>query len=110
MLANINRLRRDREIKKVFAKGRQEKSPNFSLRYLPNRISDNRFAIVVGTKVDKRSTRRNAIKRQMREIIRRDVDKFPKGFDFILSAYKIPSWPLKQAEIEAEILTIAKKL
>lgn len=110
MLANINRLRKEREIQRVFKVGRGVKSANFSLRYAPNHLSHNRFAIVAGTKVDKRSTRRNAIKRQIREVLRQIRSEIPQGYDYVISAHRLPSWPLKQQEIKQEIKDLVAKL
>jgi ribonuclease P protein component len=110
MLKNINRLRKTREIQKVFKAGRTIKSANFSLRYAPNRLSSNRFAIVVGTKVDKRATRRNALKRRVREVVRTNIQTLPAGYDIVLSAHKLPNWPLKLADVEGELTELLKKI
>lgn len=110
MLANINRLRKEREIQKVFKFGKSLKSANFSIRYVSNRLNNNRFAVVVGTKVDKRSTRRNALKRRMREVIRLLLQSLPKGFDIVLGAYKLPKWPIKLADVQPELSELLDKI
>ena len=103
MLANINRLRKEREIQKVFKVGKSVRSANFSIRYAPNCLNNNRFAVVVGTKVDKRATRRNAIKRQVREVLRQIWSEIPGSYDYVISTHRLPSWPLKQVEIKEEL-------
>lgn len=110
MLANINRLRKEREIQKVFKIGKSLKSANFSIRYVPNRLNTNRFAIVVGTKVDKRSTRRNALKRQIREVLRQIWAEIPQSYDYVISAHRLPSWPLVQTEIKEELAKLLKNV
>lgn len=110
MLANINRLRREREIQRVFKVGKSAKSAIFSIRYAPNRFGHNRFAVIVGTKADKRSTRRNALKRQMREVLRQIQSELPQGRDFIISAHRLPSWPLKQSDIREELVKLLKNI
>lgn len=110
MLANINRLRKEREIQKVFKVGKSIKSANFSIRYVPSRQSSNRFAVVVGTKVDKRATRRNALKRRMREAVRVSIETLPAGFDIVLSAHKLPGWPLKLADVQPELTELLQKI
>ena len=110
MLANINRLRKEREIQKVFKIGRSVKSANFSIRYAPNRFGNSRFAIVAGTKVDKRSTRRNAIKRQIREVLRQTRSEIPQGYDYVISVDRLPGWPLKQVDIKQEIALLMKNI
>lgn len=110
MLSNINRLRKEREIQKVFKFGKSVKSANFSLRYNPNRLNNNRFAVVVGTKVDKRATRRNALKRQIREVLRQIWSEIPQSYDYVISAHRLASWPLKQANIKEELAELLKKI
>lgn len=110
MLNNINRLRKAGEIQRVFKAGKSIKSTNFLVRFAPSRQLANRFAIVVGTKVDKRATRRNALKRRMREIIRRDVQNMPQSLDIVLTAHKLPNWPLKLSDIEVELKDLLQKI
>ena len=110
MLANINRLRKDHEIKKVFKDGRPVKSENFTIRWRRNWKGVNRFAIIVGTKVHKLSTRRNALKRQMREAIRNLNKTLPQGFDIVVIANKLPIWPLKLADIQPELTALLGKI
>lgn len=110
MLNNINRLRKTREIQKVFKIGKSLKSADFSIRYAPSRLGVNRFAIVVGTKVDKRATRRNAIKRLVREVIRQNIQLLPLSFDIVLTAHKLPNWPLKLADVQGELSDLLKQI
>ncbi len=110
MLNNINRLRKSNEIQRVFKFGKSIRSVNFSIRYAPNRLGAIRFAVVVGTKVDKRATRRNALKRRLREVIRLELQTLPKGFDAVLTAHKLPNWPLKLADVQTELSDLLKKI
>lgn len=110
MLANLNRLRKDFEIQKVFKQGKSEKSENFVLRWRRGKPGANRFAVIVSTKVHKLSTRRNALKRQMREVIRQLNKDLPQGHDVVLRAKKLPNWPIRQKLIAAELADIFNKL
>ena len=110
MLANINRLRKAGEIQKVFKFGKSIRSANFSIRYNPNRVSNNRFAVVVGTKVDKRATRRNAIKRLVREVIRLNLQTLPTSFDIVLTTHKLANWPIKLADVQGELSDLLGKI
>jgi len=110
MLKNINRLRKTREIQRVFKAGKSIKSANFSIRYAPSRQSSTRFAIVVGIKVSKLSTRRNALKRRVREVIRQTIQALPVGYDIVLTAHKLPNWPLKLTDVEQELSNLLKQI
>lgn len=110
MLKNINRLRKTKEIQRVFKAGKSIRSANFSIRYAPNRERSNRFAVVVGTKVDKRATRRNALKRRVREVIKQSLQLLPMSYDIVLTAHKLPNWPLKMADMEPELKDLLEKI
>ena len=110
MLANINRLRKEKEIQKVFKFGKSVRSANFSVRYVPNRLNNNRFAVVVGTKVDKRATRRNALKRRMREVVRVSLQSLPTSYDIVIGAYKLPNWPIKLANVQPELTELLNRI
>lgn len=70
MLAKPNRLKADRDFKKVLKFGTFFSSKNLRLKVIPNNLDTSRFGFVIGTKVDKRSTVRNRLKRQVREVVR----------------------------------------
>lgn len=53
------------EFKKRFQKS--VVSPYFLLRYKPNNTGCNRLGVIISAKVDKRSVRRNYLKRRFRE-------------------------------------------
>ena len=85
MLSKKNRLAKDLDIKKVFARGRSFLNSGISLRFLPKAgAGDARFAVVVSTKVSKRATKRNRLKRLIREELKSHLKTFPYG-DYIIS-------------------------
>jgi len=43
-----------------------------------------RFGFVISNKIDKRATRRNALKRRLRAMARQSIDKVLIGFDIIV--------------------------
>jgi ribonuclease P protein component len=110
MLKNINRLRKDHEIRKVFKEGKPIKSKNFTIRWRMNHKGVNRFAVIVGNKIEKRATRRNALKRQMREAIKTLGQSIPQNFDITLGAIHYPSWPLIQKDIVIELAGSFKQI
>jgi ribonuclease P protein component len=82
MLKKTNRLAKDQDIKRVFARGRSFFNPHFTLKYLKDE-SLARFTVVVSSKVAKKANRRNRLKRIIRELVRKNVQKLQSG-DFIL--------------------------
>ncbi len=85
MLSKKNRLAKDLDIKKVFARGRSFLNSGISLRFLPKAgEGEARFAVVVSTKVSKKATKRNRLKRLIREELKSRLRTFPCG-DYIIS-------------------------
>lgn len=86
MLAKANRLRKERDIKRLWKFGASYYSPWLALRKLRNEKGTTRFGIIVSNKIVKESTRRNKIKRRLREIVRLNLTKIKPGFDCLLIA------------------------
>lgn len=87
MLQPKNRLKTDRDFKKVLKMGRSFYSPNIKLKLFKNNLPQSRFGFIIGTKISKKSTIRNRLKRQAREIIRLKIKSgaVGPGFDVIVS-------------------------
>lgn len=74
MFKRANRLAKDKDIKRVFGKGRGLFTPLFSLKYIKT-AGVPRFAIVISTKVSKKATVRNRLRRILRERIRKELGR-----------------------------------
>jgi ribonuclease P protein component len=83
-----NRLRLDKDIKALFAKGRGVFDVCAGLKVRPNGLAVTRFAVVVGTKVSKRAVVRNRLRRQIREAIRLRLGTIKPGFDVMVLVRK----------------------
>lgn len=81
MLKNENRLRAEKDFASLFKKGRSVSEGTLTLKFAPNRKSATRVGFVVGTKVSKRATVRNLLKRRLREILRKAMPSIVPGFD-----------------------------
>ena len=86
MLAKINRLRKNKDIQKVFEKGRIFKQDFLILKILPNDLYESRFAFIVSKKFSKKAVTRNKIKRRIREIVYSNLKKIQEGIDVIVIA------------------------
>lgn len=86
MLPKQYRLRADKDIKLVFKKGRRIETPLLRFQALHTGAEQTRFAVVVSTKIGKRATTRNLIKRRTREILRKNVERIKPGFDVVAQA------------------------
>jgi ribonuclease P protein component len=103
MLPDKNRLKGALNFEKVKTRGEMYQSDNFGL--LVREREDNnpsRFGIIVSTKISKKATDRNRIKRTLRKAIRLNLDKIKKGRDVVVLA-KNGLLLLNAKEVEKEI-------
>ncbi len=83
MLPQANRLPTP-EIRVLLGKGKRIQIPSLQLVYTKNNVTTSRFAFIVSTKIDKRATARNRIRRLLRESVRLLLPNLPSGFDVVL--------------------------
>lgn len=62
MLSKIHRLKKDKEIKAVFANSKGVFDGACGIKYSQNNLDVSRFAFVVGTKTHKSAVQRNLLK------------------------------------------------
>lgn len=74
-----------------------------------NHLSHSRFGVVIGLKVAKKANVRNKLRRQIREIIRKELGHVKKGFDVMILGKKT-ALELEYSELEKEILGLFKKI
>ncbi len=75
------------------------KTPNFSLKYLPNQLLFNRVSVVISKKTEKSSARRNRVKRIILDFFRQKKNIPKKGTDILISPTK-KILELKSGEIK----------
>jgi len=68
-----------------------------------------RFAFIVSIKIDKRATRRNRIRRLLRESVRHQLGQIPPGVDCIITARRDISG-LSQSEVEKTVIALFKRV
>jgi ribonuclease P protein component len=86
MLPRKHRLTADKDITRVLRKGRAVFTNLLGVKALPAEGGVTRTAVVVGTKVHKRATKRNLIKRRVREVLRVLIPKLKASADLVIMA------------------------
>jgi len=86
VLPKPNRLQKNKDIEKVFKKGKKFKENFLVLKIAPNNLDKIRFGFIVPQKFFKKATLRNKIRRKLRELIALKLKKIRKGIDVILIA------------------------
>lgn len=100
MLAKKNRIRKKKEFDRVFKKSKPVSSENLIIR---SSLGQNiKFGFIVSNKVDKRSSRRNAIKRQLRAITREFFPKVKDGTNVVVMVKKDFPFPYDHSKIKEQ--------
>lgn len=86
MLSKNNRLRHTKDIESVFKNGKTIAGKLIFLKFLKNDLNIARFGFIVSTKISKKAVIRNKIKRQLREIVRKNLANLKLDLDIIIVA------------------------
>lgn len=109
MLKRIFRLTDNKDFQSVYRRGRFTASALFSVNVLPNRFGTVKVGIVVNKKVAKRAVERNAVKRQVREIVRAVLPKLKRGQSIVVTVRQ-PALVADFKTKERELTVSFKKL
>lgn len=85
MLSRIHRLRKERDIMRVYQKGRGSVNEQIGVKVLASPQGATRVAIVVSKKVDKRAVVRNRNRRRLAGIINQWVQTYQPGYDIVVT-------------------------
>ena len=108
MLPQENRLRLDKDIKALFAKGKSVFGVICGIKYRKNNLPVSRFAVVVGIKVSKKAVTRNRLRRQIRAMLRQELEHFRPGYDLMILVRPV-AVDKKRDEIQTDLLKNLKK-
>ncbi|MFA5197276.1 MAG: ribonuclease P protein component [Patescibacteria group bacterium] len=105
MLKKQQRITDSKDFQTIYRRGRHYSNAFFSLNYSKNYYGHTRVGIVVNKKVAKKATERNLLKRQLREIVKKDYDKLAVGMDIIIST-RPKTKELDFTQLEKEIVAL----
>ncbi len=86
-LPKLERLRRRKEIDRVFAEGKGCADGLIAVRAVPNGLEFSRIVACVGTKLGN-SAERNRVRRTIKEVFRLSKEELPKGLDVVVMPRK----------------------
>lgn len=112
MLPKNKRIRKDIEFQKVFKKSKPVFGANLSIRFSQRQANtdpNTRFGFIVSNKIDKRATRRNAIKRQLREVASDLISSVKSGYDVVVVLKCDFDYPYDQKVIKSQFSQLLKK-
>ncbi|PIV45352.1 MAG: ribonuclease P protein component [Candidatus Nealsonbacteria bacterium CG02_land_8_20_14_3_00_37_10] len=70
MLSKNHRIRKKKDIEKIFKEGKNFRENSLVLKTVKNDLNAYRFGFIVSQKISKKANIRNKIKRRLREIVR----------------------------------------
>ncbi len=108
MFLKKNRLRSEKDIKALFAKGKGVFALDIGLKYLKTEHDEPRITVSVGTKVSKRAVDRNRLKRQVRAMVEPLVKDLSPGVDIVLMTKK-SALEKTYEELQKQVIHIFKK-
>lgn len=88
MLPKNNRLKKKKDFERVFRLGKKIKGDCFYLKFLENNLNKIRVGFVVSKNVSNKATIRNKVKRRMREVVRRMLERLKPGYDVVIVAQR----------------------
>lgn len=110
MLKKLHRLRKNKDFSKIFRNSKRFETENLTFRVAKNFGSFvARFGFVVSNNIDKRSSRRNGLKRRMRAAVRKVIGESKGGYDTIIGVKCNFSYPYAYSDIEKQVLEGLKK-
>lgn len=84
MFAKQYRLQKDKDFKLTFKKGKTFNNGFLFLKLRRNDLKVSRFGFVVSSKILKKATLRNKIKRRLRDIINKNLVNIKSGIDIVI--------------------------
>lgn len=99
------RLRERADFKRVERRGRRRTGPSLIVVAQRNGLDTSRIGLTVTRKVGNAAAR-NRWKRRLREIFRRNKDRFPTGWDFVVIVKRSAPNDASFDELRTELLTL----
>lgn len=98
-----------KDFRRAYREGACFKKDAVALYRFTNSLGNNRIGFAVSARAVKLATRRNRIKRLLREAYRKTRQDLKEGFDIVLSVKKNPAGPVVYNEFRDTFLGLAKR-
>ena len=87
MLKKKNRITKDKEFDRAFKTGQSFYTKLFGLKAVDNSLEINRLGVLVSIKVSKKAVVRNKIKRQIKELVQKELPDIKTGKDLVIIVF-----------------------
>lgn len=110
MLDRRQRIAKKDDYDLVYRLGKGAYCEMIRLKYRNNEQGISRSGIIASSKFSNSAARRNRIKRQIREVVRKNIGKIKPGYDLVIMAQKSDGkTDFKFEEIEKSLIKTLKK-
>jgi ribonuclease P protein component len=109
MLPTKNKLHLNRDFDKIFKTGHSLYGQFFGIKIINNNLNNNRFGILISSKIYKKAVDRNLIKRQIKGFLIRNKDSLEKGFDCVIIVL-LRAKNIKNLELIKDLNNLFEKL
>lgn len=109
MLKKKNRIVKDKDFDRAFKTGHSLYTKSFGLKEVDNGLDIIRLGVLVSTKVSKKAVIRNKLKRQIKEVVQKEIPGLKNGKDLVIIVFN-QILDKKFEEIKEMVITTLKKL
>lgn len=110
MLPKQNRIQSNKEFQWTFKHSKPVYAGNLAISVSKSKNEGEiRFGFVISNKIDKRATRRNALKRQLRAIAGGLISELKQGYDIVTVVKRDFTFPYDQEEIKKQFVEGIRK-
>lgn len=86
MLSRALRLSQKKDFQRIFSHGRGGAAPLYRIKWLRNSVGVPRFGFVVANTISKKATKRNLVRRRLREAVRKNLSTSFPAIDVVIIA------------------------
>jgi len=80
----LSKLTKNKEFEKIYKNGKSSFNKLLGIKTIKSDNKKARFGIIVSTKISKKAVERNKIKRQIREILRKELRKIKENIECVI--------------------------
>lgn len=84
MLKRLYRLKNTKDIKRALNGNNKQTSSIAVIKSANNQLEHSRFTVIISKKISKKATERNRAKRQVKAIIKKNLNLFKKKIDYVI--------------------------
>ncbi len=104
-------MQKEKDFNRIYKGGKPVYSKNLVLRvaFVRDQSQAPKFGFIISNKLNKLATGRNALKRQLREIVNKEITKLKTGFNAVIMVKQDFEKPYQQDDIKKQVIELLQK-